>query len=461
MHWIADVTMSNTKPGLVYAVSGNGIFMTEDITVSKPEWKVASHGIEETVAVFQGMISIPDGPLISSLGDVGGYVHTDINEYPSKTISQSISFAYAPQKTSTIVRSINKQETVDGNTVKYNVALLSEDNGETWEELPRLPINISGAKVSVSADGDIILWHAHHNDHGNVLYWTENKGQSWHKTSAVPANSTPVPDGVEPLKFYMYNPANGMIYRSDDGAKTFDEVSFVGAKGGSSVLKFVRGKSGHIWINNAGKIRYSEDEGQTFTTCTNYSAAAFSLGKEAPDKDHPNLFIWGKASQELPEAMYRSTDKGLTWERANDDSHQWGHLANAGTIEADQNVYGRVFKSTAGMGIPWMGIETIPEQPDSIPVQPDSIPVQPDSIPEQSTNIKQNIISLDKGFSKQLDIENIRSMTIYNMHGQVIKRMNANEISLNSAYDFGLKKGVYLISITTLNKKSTFQLHKK
>ena len=214
MHWVGDLTMSNTKPGLVYAVSGNGIFMTEDITVATPVWKVVSHGLEETVPVHQGMISIPDGPLISSLGDVGGFIHTDINQYPGSTAAQSVSFAYAPLQPSTIVRSINKEIKVDNVTTKYNIVSLSENNGKTWVDLPRLPVDISNGGTSISADGKIILWRATSTNTGDVLYWTDNKGTSWNKTAIMPANATPVPDGVDPLRFYLHNTSNGYIYRS-------------------------------------------------------------------------------------------------------------------------------------------------------------------------------------------------------------------------------------------------------
>lgn len=446
MHWVGCVTMSNTKPGVVYAVSGNGVFMTENIAASVPVWKVVSHGLEETVAINQGMISIPNGPLITTFGDINGFVHTDINQYPVSTISQSVTFAYATQKTNYIVRTINKEKTVNGATVKYSVVLLSTDNGKLWAELPALPVDISGGATSISADGKIILWRATSTATGNVLYWTDNKGTTWNKTAIMPYNGTPVPDGVDPLKFYLHNPTNGYIYRSDDGAKTFTAISYVGAAGGSSVLKTIPGKAGHVWINNNGKMRYSTNEGVSFTACSNYSCSAFALGKEAPGNDYPTIFIWGKSTSSVPEGMYRSIDMGVTWIRANDDMHQWGHLANAGNIEADKNVYGRVYKSTAGMGIPWMGLEGFTAV-DNISDYKVTVEIYP-TVFENSCTLK----------SKNC---NIKLINVYNLQGALVESIST-DLFTNESIELGskLQKGAYLVKVTDKLSSSTYKIVK-
>ncbi|WP_243349193.1 VPS10 domain-containing protein [Parabacteroides sp. FAFU027] len=446
MHWVGCVTMSNTKPGVVYAVSGNGVFMTDNIMASKPAWKVVSHGLEETVPCFQGMLSIPNGPLITAIGDVNGFVHTDIDQYPTASITQSVSMAYAPQNTSTIVRSVNKQKELSPGQFEYwNVVALSENNGSTWTELPVLPVKIAGGKASISADGKIILWQANNTATGNVLYWTDNKGVTWNKTATMPANAVPVPDGVDPLKFYLYN-TTGKIYRSDDGAKTFNPISNVGSAGGSSVLKTIPGKAGHVWINNNGKIRYSTNEGVTFTTCNNYSCAAFSLGKEAPGNDYPTVYIWGKSLGSSPEGMCRSVDMGKTWIRANDDEHEWGHLANAGNIEADQNVYGRVYKSTAGMGIPWMGINTGTGVSANYADKNSIIGPNPF---ENSITLRANGV-------------NIKSIDIYNLQGMQIQHIET-DMYANESIDFGddLISGVYLVNVRDTKCSQQYKIIKQ
>jgi hypothetical protein len=96
IHWAGCVTFNPEKLGWVFVVSGNGVFATENIAATKPVWKFMSKGLEETVML--DLISIPGGPLISSVGDQGGFVHQNIFEPPSKQISQSSGFAFAGLK---------------------------------------------------------------------------------------------------------------------------------------------------------------------------------------------------------------------------------------------------------------------------------------------------------------------------------------------------------------------------
>lgn len=449
MHWVGSACMSHAKPGKVFIVSGNGIFATDNIEATKPAWKVVSHGLEETVLINQGMISIPNGPLISTFGDINGFVHTNIHEYPTKTLSQSVSFAYAPLNPSTIVRTINLERRKDGVVLADSSAVvLSEDNGATWKQLPPLPVNIKAGTTSISADGKTILWKGNNTTLGTVLYWTENKGVTWTKTAIMPTNSTPIPDAVNPQRFYLFNTSNGYMYRSDDGARTFSAKGYV-STGGSSVLKFALGKENHVWMNNNGKIKYSEDGGLTFTTCSNYSCSSFALGKEAPGKDYPTIFMWGRStsSTSTPEGMYRSIDKGQTWVRVNDDAHQWGHLANAGTIEADKNVYGLVYKSTAGMGMPWMGIEgfTAIDKVENYKVDVEICPT-----------IFTNTCTLKSKNS------NIKSIAIYNLQGAMVETIQT-DIYKNESIELGekLEKGAYFIKVIDNYGSSTFKAVKK
>ena len=429
MHWIGCVTMSQSKPGWVFVCSGNGVFATENIAAIYPTWKFMAKGLEETVPVNQGMISIPGGPLISSVGDQGGFVHTDISKAPTGQISQSISFAFAAQKTTTIVRTINTTQPINGRNVKTSAVLLSEDNGYSWSTLPYLPDTIQGGTTAISADGSIILWKAYSSKLGVKCYWTSNKGVTWN-LSSLSINATPMADPVDPQKFYVFNTGNGYLYKSTNGGQSFQSNGYVGT-GGSSKLDIALGNAGHIWINNNGKLKYSTDEGLNFTTTTAYSVNAFSLGKAALGVNYPTIYIWGKSLSTSLEGMYRSIDKGATWVRVNDDAHQWGSLANAGTIEADENVYGRVYKSTAGMGIPWMGLSTGTGINDVSSI---------DKIVSASFNPISRTVKI-----KALE-HTVKSIQIYDLEGQMIQTINS-PIYSHESIELGdnLKSGIYIV----------------
>jgi len=445
LHWAGCATMSHSKPGRVFVVSGNGIFATENIAAASPVWKVVSHGLEETVPVNQGMISIPNGPLITTFGDINGFVHTDINKYPASQISQSVSFAFAPSKPSTIVRTVNLEKTVNSVDIIYSVVMLSENNGASWTQLPVLPVDIKSGTVSVSADGNIILWKGNNTAEGTRHYWTNNKGATWNLIGLT-INATPTADAIDPLKFYILDTATGYIYTSIDGGKTYKAISNVGT-GGSSIIKAALGHEGHIWINSNNKIKYSIDGGKTFTTTTNYNCSAFALGKEAPGTDYPTIYIWGKSTSATPEAMYRSIDKGQTWIRANDDLHQWGHLANAGNIEADKNIYGRTFKSTAGMGIPWMGLEGFTTIGSNV---------------EYKVNVEIYPVPFNNSCTLKSKNSNVKSIVIYNLQGAMVENITTDMFN-NESIELGskLSKGAYLVKVTDTMGSSTFKIVKQ
>lgn len=445
MHWIGCATMSQTKPGWVFVCSGNGIFATENIAAAIPTWKFMAKGLEEVVPVNQGMISIPGGPLISTVGDQGGYVHTDISKSPSGQISQSISMAFAAQKPYTIVRTVNATQPVNGRNVNTSVVLLSEDNGNSWSTLPYLPDTIQGATTSISADGSIILWKANSTNLGTRCYWTSNKGVTWN-LSGLSFNATPVADPVNPQKFYVFNTANGYLYKSSNGGQTFTNTVYVGT-GGSSKLEVALGNTGHIWINNNGKLKYSVDEGLSFATTSAYSVLAFSLGKAAPGVNYPTIYIWGKALSTSLEGMYRSIDKGVTWIRANDDAHQWGSLANAGTIEADENVYGRVFKSTAGMGIPWMGLSGFTALNDVVSNHINA---------ELTPTVFNNSCTLKSNGA------NIKQINIYNLSAALVSSIST-DIYKDETIEIGngLQRGIYIVKVVDTTGTSTYKIVKQ
>jgi xyloglucan-specific exo-beta-1,4-glucanase len=77
---------------------------------------------------------------------------------------------------------------------------------------------------------------------------------------------------------------------------------------------------------------------------------AVGFGKAASGASFPTVFIWGKVGTGVV-GIYRSIDAGATWLRINDDQHQFGGPGNGQFIVGDLNVSGRVYMSTAGLGI--------------------------------------------------------------------------------------------------------------
>jgi xyloglucan-specific exo-beta-1,4-glucanase len=62
---------------------------------------------------------------------------------------------------------------------------------------------------------------------------------------------------------------------------------------------------------------------------------AVGIGKDAHGAAYETLFIWGVAGASAnPLGIYYSTDKGASWNRMNDDNHQYGGPGNGETIRS-------------------------------------------------------------------------------------------------------------------------------
>ncbi|MBV5316104.1 MAG: T9SS type A sorting domain-containing protein [Prolixibacteraceae bacterium] len=427
IHWAGCATFNPAKPGWVFVVSGNGVFATENIAATKPLWKFMSKGLEETVML--DLISIPGGPLISSVGDQGGFVHTDVTKAPLAQISQSSGFAFAGQKPATIARVA---------TDLY----LSENNGTSWTKLPPTPDAMTKGKVAVSADGKTILWKSTVNSL-EKCWVTTTKGASWTASSGINFSCSPAADPVVSSRFYAYNRTEGYLYVSEDGGLSFQKAGLAGINGNARIATW-HGKEGHIWIAmGSSGIKYSSDSGKSFQTVSVYSAEVVAVGKEMPGTDIPTIFIYGRSKSSDVIGIYRSTDWGKTWVRADDNQHQFGHLANAGMIEADRTIYGRVYRSTAGMGIPYMDAQ-IPTAVQTA-IKSDEAVLFPNPFTSS--------ITLQAGKSK------IELVQVYNLNGSLLKTIIPNQQTIRFGHD--LETGMYLVKVSGEKSMMTFKIIKK
>lgn len=343
IHWIGCVTFDPYNPARVFAVSGNGIFHTDNIaSTSGVKWKFMAEGLEEIV-MLDG-VSILGGPLITSVGDQGGFVHTNVDEAPSLKISQSTGFGYSTLVSGRIVRADDAG------------LLLSLDNGLTWTRLGANPKGLFKGTVGMSADGNVILWRVSE-EGSHYCYRTTDFGKTWTEVPSGARDFIPMADPVNKDKFYSYDTSNGFMYVSEDGGATFRRKGAAGA-GGNRRIAVAPGLEGHIWIGKGNNgITYTTDSGVTFKAIPVANCSAISIGKAYPGASYPTIFIYGKPSGSDVIGIYRSMDMGATWKRVDNDQRQYGHLANAGMIVADQNVPGRVYRSTAGIGIPYFDAE--------------------------------------------------------------------------------------------------------
>ena len=369
IHWAGSVEINPFDNKQAWVTSGNGIFMTDDITANVPVWKFQSKGIEETVPL--DIVSVPGGPLVTAIGDYDGAAYTDINKSTPRhlpNIGTTNSLGYAPLAKA-FVRTGHVTDYSTGTGIESDVMYRSDDKAATWTIMNTVQKGSQGT-LSMSADGKVIL---HRPDNSSDVYRTVDNGKNWTKVTGLDGQSQYAritPDPVNPDVFYLVD-QQGYLKISTDGGATFaNGVSRLqnDQKGeyynGGGLIRTVPGREGHLWVPldqaqvwldkgySENGLAYSEDGGQSWTRCEGAKAAiAVGIGKAKEGSNYETVFIWGAAKEGDPIGIYRSTDKCKTFERINDDMHQFGGPGNGNFVQGDMNNFGVVYMSTVGRGL--------------------------------------------------------------------------------------------------------------
>ncbi|WP_200303064.1 cellulose binding domain-containing protein [Streptomyces adelaidensis] len=301
-------------------------------------------GLEETAVL--DLASPPSGaPLLSALGDIGGFRHTDLTKVPSMMFTSpnfttTTSLDYAESNPNTVVRV--------GDLDSGPHIAFSTDNGANWFAGTD-PSGVSGGgTVAAASDGSRFVW----SPDGTGVQYATGFGTSWSASSGIPAGAIVESDRVDPKTFYGFK--SGKFYVSTDGGATFTASSATGLPGGDSVrFKALAGVKGDVWLaggatDGAYGLWHSTDGGTTWTKLSNVEQAdTIGFGKAATGASYQTLYTSAKIGG--VRGIFRSTDKGATWTRINDDAHQWGWTGAA--ITGDPRVYGRVYVATNGRGV--------------------------------------------------------------------------------------------------------------
>lgn len=389
IHWSGSVAMDPFNHDRVFVSSGNGIFRTENMSdyevipagtydeetdyyyssdeaVQGQVWKFSAQGIEETVPYE--VVSIPGGPLVTVIADYDGFVHEDITKYPSHRHQTNVSgknvslgstwgLAYAPMSGKLVKVTDTRGYEDTYNTVPIDPVQFSTDSGKTWtvDTYGSLDESLKGGTAAISADGAVTLW-VPGND-GAAVYRKANS--AWTKVSGIDNSSFVVGDAKNPNVFYAYNHVTGVFYKSMDQGATFAKVS---EPGPSYDKKFraIPGYEGELWLPVAvrddkgnpksGALKHSTDGGNTWSDVSGMGyCEAVGYGVSKTGKEYPAIYAFGIVDGVL--GVFGSDDKGKTWNRVNDDGHEYGGLANGEFVMGDMNTYGVVYMSTAGRGI--------------------------------------------------------------------------------------------------------------
>ncbi|MER7417177.1 cellulose binding domain-containing protein [Micromonospora peucetia] len=327
-------------------------------------------GLEETAVL--DLVSPPSGaPLVSALGDIGGFRHTDLDAVPpmmftQPTFTSTTSLDYAETKPGVLVRAGNF---ADADRPGDSHVAFSTDGGANWFQGTEPSGVNSGGTVAASADGSRFVWAP--GDAGQPVVHSVGFGTSWTASTGVPANTTIESDRVNPNRFYGFS--GGKLYVSTNGGASFTASTAAGLPTTGNVkFKALPGKEGELWLAGEGGLWRSSDSGATFTKLGRVSTAGnVGFGRAAPGRTYPALYLFGTVDGQP--GVHRSDDTGATWVRINDDQHQYGNAGEA--LTGDPRVYGRVYLGTNGRGI--LVADRLDGTPDPTPTNSTPPPTTP------------------------------------------------------------------------------------
>ncbi|OKI64803.1 RICIN domain-containing protein [Streptomyces sp. MJM1172] len=341
-HWMTALAIDPFDSGHALYGTGNGIWRSKDASATDSggtsHWAAGARGLEETA--LADAIAPPGGAtLVTSMGDQGGFRYDSLTKVPAGRLknplmSSSTDIDFAQSNPSMMVR-VGTGGTEDG--------AYSTDGGVSWNGFKSEPVpSAHSGHVALAADGSTIVW----TEAGQAPYRSTDKGASWSKVSGLGTDAVVVADGSSAGTFYSL--AGGTLYASTDGGATFAARA---TSLPSGRLTAVPGIAGDLWISGGAKgLLHSTDGGRTFTPLsTAQSASALGFGKAAPGANYQALYLIGTVKDVT--GVFRSTDKGATWLRINDDAHQWGGIGSLGIITGDPDTYGRVYIGTNGRGL--------------------------------------------------------------------------------------------------------------
>ena len=355
-HWISDIEFHPSQPDQLFFGFGLGVQRTDNLSAgAAAEWTFSSQGLEETVVL--ALASPAAGPpLISGLGDIGGFTHADIKASPevNHSTGNTTGIDCAALAPAIMAR------------VGSKPGKLSTDGGKSWNPFPSQAPG-GGGRIAISADGKTMVWMS---DQGGFI--TQDHGANWQPVPTLPMGAQIAADRVNPAKFYGFFSKEGTFFTSGDGGATFVQS---GAKlPGThaylrSTMRPVPGFEGHIYLTTqnwkqVSCLHKSVDSGKTFILVSGMnqneqpitanpavrSIRAFGFGKVMPGRNYPALYLSGKLNPPAgvePEALYRSDDGGTSWIRINDAQHDFP----GDVIVGDSRIAGRVYIGTPGRGV--------------------------------------------------------------------------------------------------------------
>ena len=339
LHWCGSVKIDRSTSGRTFFVSGNGIFITENVFATTPSFKMAVDGLEETVP--QCIVSVEGAPVLTTIGDYDGFM------YDTPT---SRSTRYTPSMGTTACISIAGENV--GQIVRVGSKIYQTTNGgRTWSDMKGPLTDVSFTHCALSSTGKILIV----SPSGKSPYFTTDKGNTWTQITGIPSGTRLYPDYHTDGRFYAIHTNRLYVYTYNADDPDGFTSKFISMSNAISRIAVVSDRTGEVLVarGTSGISRVTVDaDGTPKSQLIRVSnATCIGVGRAPSDGAYPAIYIWGRPTAIMPVGIYRSDDEGASWVRVNDNLHQFGGPGNAQIICGDMNVYGRVYMSTVGRGV--------------------------------------------------------------------------------------------------------------
>lgn len=341
--WMTDVKLNPFNSDEAMYGTGAAVFRTQNLTSPGTEPVVisfAANGMEETAVYRVVSPEYEEGEpqLYSIMGDLTGFSHLDVETIPddahfmgSTSGGDPTGLDAASQKANTAVYAIDNDK---------QPLWLTTNGGADWTMIEP-PAQTAGGTVAMNANGTAFLWSNPGN--ADVYRYSLTEG-NWSEVEGLGINAKITADSVNPDWFYAVS--NGLFYRSSDGGQTFTKTGQLVAD--STTVHSVVRQEGNVWLCSGTLLLYSEDFGESFSVIKDMDFRAIGFGAPEQEGGYPVIYALGSAGEQ-GEGLYRSTDKGQSWQRINDEQHRFGMFGDS--ITGDSRVSGRVYVTTNGRGI--------------------------------------------------------------------------------------------------------------
>jgi hypothetical protein len=383
--WMGDVEIDPFDSSHAMFITGQGLWSSDDVdaadTGAATHWTFADDGLEETVAL--DLASPPAGaPLLTGVGDIGGFVHQDLTVSPASGMfdnpifgnTNSIDFAESAAASGATQFVVARVGTNSSAGAQQNGAW-SMDGGGSWMPFtgPTVTANstttyASAGSIAVSADGATFVWApvpARKGSPSPPPSYSADHGSTWTACTGLSAGMTVAADRVNATTFYAGGSGKSMSV-STDGGKTFTAVM----TSASGRPRPVFGVAGDVWVATAGALLHSQNAGASYASVPGVNGAT-AVGFGAPvmqGQTYPSVYLAGSAV--TPSAatyawgIYRSDDGGATWQHIDDPQHQFGSI---NVLAGDPRQPGRVYLGTGGRGIVYGDPQTATVTPTVTP----------------------------------------------------------------------------------------------